>query len=117
MTGGAGNDTFFGDHDELVGNPGGNDMMTGHGGIDTFVFFAGNDNGIDVVTDFVVGTDVLRLADLVDEDDDGVAVGNSFDGDILIAFAGGGSVELNGVANPGINNLADLANFITVDFG
>lgn len=48
---------------------------------------------------------------------DTFSVGSSADGDILLGFDGGGSVELNGVANPGINNLADLADFITVDFG
>ena len=91
--------------------------IEGGDGLDTFVFFANNSNGKDAIEDFDVGTDVLRLADLVDENDDGVTVGSSGDGDILVSFAGGGSVELNGVANPGINNLADLANFITVDFG
>ena len=70
-----------------------------------------------MIEDFEVGTDVLRLADLVDENDDGVTVGSSKDGDILVSFDGGGSVELNGVANAGIDNLADLANLITVDFG
>ena len=59
---------------------------------------------------------MLRLADLVDETM--TASPSAFGGwrhpDL---FAGGGSVELNGVANPGINNLADLADFITVDFG
>ena len=60
---------------------------------------------------------MLRLADLLDENDDGVTVGSSKDGDILVSFDGGGSVELNGIANVGINNLTDLANFIAVEFG
>jgi hypothetical protein len=30
---------------------------------------------------------------------------------------GGANVELSGVQNPGIGNLAELAQFITVDFG
>ena len=35
-----------------------------------------------------------------------------------MSFDGGGSVELNGVANnKGIDSLAELASFITVEFG
>ena len=100
---------------DMILAAGGDDTMTGNAGIDTFVF--GNDNGVDAIEDFEVGIDVLTLADLLDADDAGVSVGSSSDGDILLGFDGGGSVELNGVANPDINNLADLADFITVDFG
>ena len=67
--------------------------------------------------DFEVDTDVLRLADLVDANDDGVAVGSALDGDVLLTFSNGASVELNGVQNPKIDTLAELAQFITVDFG
>ena len=102
---------------DMILAAGGDDTMTGNASIDTFVFFAGNDNGVDAIEDFEVGIDVLTLADLLDADDAGVSVGSSSDGDILLGFDGGGSVELNGVANPRINNLADLADFITVDFG
>lgn len=56
-------------------------------------------------------------ADVVDENDDSVTVGKSADGDVLISFAGGGSVELNGHANIGIEDLFELANVITVEFG
>jgi large repetitive protein len=57
LDGGTGNDTFFGGV--------GNDIMTGGAGADTFVISAGFNNGNDVVTDFVVGTDKLQLVDLL----------------------------------------------------
>jgi len=53
---------------------------------------------------------------VVDENDDSVTVGKSADGDVLISFAGGGSVELNGHANIGLENLFELANVITVEY-
>jgi hypothetical protein len=59
---------------------------------------------------------VLRLADVIDENDASVTVGSSADGDVLISFAGGGSVELNGHANVGIENLFELGNVITVEY-
>ena len=60
---------------------------------------------------------MLRLADLLGPDDAGVAIGSSLDGDVLIGFGGGGTVELQGVQNPGITTLADLAQLITIEFG
>ena len=60
---------------------------------------------------------MLRLADLVDENDDGVTVGSSLDGDMLIGFGGGGTVELNGVQSNGPRRSAELASLITVEFG
>jgi hypothetical protein len=60
---------------------------------------------------------VLRLADLVDANDDGVAVGSALDGDVLLTFSNGASVELNGVQNQNVDTLIELAQFITVDFG
>src|SRR5262245_28395109 len=56
ISGGAGNDVLFGSY--------GNDQLSGGGGSDTFVFstFYGNPNGVDVITDFQVGLDVLHFA-------------------------------------------------------
>jgi Ca2+-binding RTX toxin-like protein len=55
MTGGAGTDTLT--------NGTGDDTLSGEAGGDTFVFNAlpGSSLGADVVTDFLSGTDVLRL--------------------------------------------------------
>ena len=69
------------------------------------------------IEDFAVDADILRLADLLDENDDGVTVGSALDGDVLIGFSGGGSVELQGVQSNGATTLADLAQLITIDFG
>ena len=72
---------------------------------------------MDPILDFDVEEDVLRLGDLVSPKENGTAIGTSLDGDILIGFGGGGTVELQGVHNPGITTLADLAQFITIEFG
>jgi large repetitive protein len=70
---GSGNDILNGGTgvDRLYGGAG-DDTLTGGAGADRFVFSmfgvegtSGND-GADIITDFVVGTDVLVLADLVD---------------------------------------------------
>jgi Ca2+-binding RTX toxin-like protein len=106
-----------GGNSDILDGESGNDTIKGGDGTDTFVYFAHNSNGKDAIEDFEYGTDVLRLADVVDENDDSVTVGASADGDILISFAGGGSVELDGHANIGVENLFELANVITVEIG
>jgi hypothetical protein len=101
---GNGNDELNGGSgvDRLYGGAG-NDRLTGGAGADRFVFSmygvdgtAGND-GNDLVTDFVVGTDVLVLADVLD----------------LTSW----TPPISGTANTGTNatanssiNLADLVN-------
>lgn len=117
IDGGAGDDLLYGDDDSGSWFVTGDDAFTGGDGIDTFVFFTWGVGGADVILDFEVGVDVLRLADLVDETDDGVAVGSALDGDLLLTFQDGASLEFNGVQNPKISTLAELAQFITVDFG
>jgi large repetitive protein len=70
---GNGNDSLDGGSgvDRLYGG-GGNDTLTGGAGADRFVFsMRGADNsaghdGDDTITDFVVGTDVIVLTDLID---------------------------------------------------
>lgn len=70
LFGKAGNDRMFGDggEDILVGGLG-KDIMFGGLGADTFRFDAAADsesaNGIDVIKDFQVGSDVLDLSELV----------------------------------------------------
>jgi Ca2+-binding RTX toxin-like protein len=60
LIGGHGNDILNGGGgwDELVGGKG-NDTLTGDGGKDVFVFAP--DSGIDLITDFVQGEDIIRL--------------------------------------------------------
>ncbi|MGY0200335.1 Ig-like domain-containing protein [Leptothrix sp. BB-3] len=71
VTGGAGDDTLTGNNnvnvlsggagaDRLTGG-GGNDNLTGGAGADVFVFTSTND-GLDRITDFAQGTDVINLA-------------------------------------------------------
>ncbi len=53
--GGAGNDTIDGG--------GGSDTLTGAAGVDTFIFAAGDAaTGTDLVTDFLLGTDVFQMS-------------------------------------------------------
>lgn len=118
IIGGSGDDILYGDLTGSAGMlAGGDDTLEGGVGIDTFVYFIGNKNGTDSILDFEVEEDVLRLADLLGPKSNGVAIGSSLDGDVLIGFGGGGSLELQGVHNPGVTTLTDLAQLITVDFG
>jgi Ca2+-binding RTX toxin-like protein len=117
IEGGAGDDILYGDFDWGSWTDGGSDTLSGNAGSDTFVYFSWGNGGADTILDFEVDADVLRLADLVDDNDDGVVVGSALDGDLLLTFSNGASVELNGVQNPKIDTLSDLAQFITVDFG
>lgn len=57
IVGSAGRDLIFGDA--------GNDKMTGGTGADTFVFSTTNDNDVDVITDFTVGSDKIALSSIV----------------------------------------------------
>ena len=60
LNGGAGNDILNGGNgkDDLTGGTG-NDILTGGSGSDTFIFAAGD--GTDIITDFNVGLDYIRL--------------------------------------------------------
>lgn len=117
VEGGTGDDTIYGDFDAGSWTDGGSDTLSGNAGSDTFVYFSWGNGGADMILDFEIGVDVLRLADLVDENDDGVIVGNALDGDLLLSFANGASVEFEGLQNPGIATVPELAQFIAVDFG
>lgn len=57
---GAGNDTILGTAgSNVLFGAGGNDRLTGRGGADIFVFR--ENGGVDVVTDFQIGVDVINL--------------------------------------------------------
>ena len=55
LNGSDGDDTLFGGT--------GRDTLSGGNGVDTFVFLAGGsaENGINLITDFTVGTDKIRI--------------------------------------------------------
>lgn len=87
--------------DDLIRVGGGNDTITGGNGADTFEFI-GSMIGSDVVTDFALGTDNLRLDDALWTgaltaqqviDQFGAVVG----GNLVFDFGGGHSITLTGV--------------------
>jgi len=82
LTGGRGRDEIFGleGRDVLIGGRG-NDTLTGGADIDTFIFR--NGDGDDVITDFEVGTDRLRIVGANDLGDIGFAQNGS---DVLLTF-------------------------------
>ena len=56
-----GNDLIFGDDkDNFIRGGAGNDIMSGGGGADTFVFFE-EDQGIDLILDFEIGVDQMAF--------------------------------------------------------
>lgn len=94
LTGGKGDDTLDGGrgNDTLVGGMGDDDLTGGHGE-DTF-YFGTNDSGLDRITDFEKGEDVLNFA-FNDADDMGDLLISNYKGDTLIDY-GNGKVLLEG---------------------
>ena len=98
LNGGRGNDILDGQigNDLLVGGKG-DDRLTGGEGRDTFVF--GANNGHDLVLDFAIASDTIRLADGVtifattsgDVNGDGIA-------DLRLTFNDGGTATLLGLS-------------------
>lgn len=88
-----------GDFADTISGQGGLDILTGGEGADSFVFGAGD--GLDVITDFASGTDVLTL-------DSGLGLSTAADAldhahnlgrGVLFAFGDGDFVFLAGVAD------------------
>lgn len=104
LNGGRGNDSLFGQNgnDFLIGGRG-DDRLTGGHGRDTFIF--GANNGNDLVFDFDVTADIIRLADGVSIRDtlSGDVNGDGF-ADLRIDFNGGGSATLLGIST--LSNVA-----------
>lgn len=100
LSGGDGNDELFGNmgDDKLFGGVGrdilngglGDDKMSGGFGIDTFIF--GKAEGNDIITDFEVGRDFIKLGGQT------YTVIESANGDAILDLSGGGSVTLLGVS-------------------
>ncbi|WP_420349097.1 calcium-binding protein [Pelagibius sp.] len=121
LLGGIGDDTLTGGsgRDTLDGGLG-DDVMTGGNGRDVFSFSLATDQGDDVILDFKTGNggDRLELADLLDENGDnsidfadldagGHTVAGSADS-VVITFAQGGNVTLEGIDGSGVDSFADL---------
>ncbi len=65
ITGGTGIDNITGDDgDDSITGGAGNDYLTGGSGVDTFIWLAG-DSGVDEITDFTVGEDVIDISDIL----------------------------------------------------
>jgi large repetitive protein len=121
INGGQGNDVISagGGNDVVIGGNG-NDVLGGGSGSDTFVFSSGhffgvNNNGVDVITDFEVGVDVLEFRSSgwggghVESLDD--LSFNQVGNDTVISFGNQGeSITLTGV------NVAELHLHALTDF-
>ena len=90
-----GDDTLDGGdgNDDLIGGDG-NDMLTGGEGKDMFVFDAGLAQH-DVITDFELGIDTVRLKGLGQSS---VDLTRTDDGDVLLEVAGGAQITFAGLA-------------------
>ncbi|WP_427450981.1 calcium-binding protein [Litorimonas sp. WD9-15] len=97
LTGGEGDDLLNGQsgNDTLNGGAG-QDTLTGGAGADVFV--ASQGNGVDIITDFEDGTDMIDLSDFTEAEIQG-ALDGAFvlDGNLILALGGGVAVVLEGV--------------------
>lgn len=117
ISGRAGNDTIDGaaGHDRLFGEEGddsltggiGNDVLTGGAGSDSFVF-SGN-SGKDVIADFDVAKDILKLSDIGTVED--IDQSSNADGDLVLSWNYAGAVQ--SVTLKGLTQ----ADFNDIDFG
>lgn len=91
LLGGAGNDVFYGDRDA--------DTLTGGEGADNFVFNTGH--GVDVITDFVSGTDSLTFSSALFADANAAVAASAVNGsgNVVITTSSGNTVELLGISS------------------
>jgi len=113
LKGNAGNDNLVGrnGNDVLIGGGGDdtlrgggdNDTLTGSGGSDTFEFLAGGDD--DVITDFQVGSDTLRMIGFTSAD---VSFSNAGGGDTLITLTSGDTILVENTTIAQLNSFSDF---------
>ena len=125
LNGGAGNDDLYGEagDDNLSGGDGndrlfgeeGSDVMKGGAGDDTF-FIDTMLDGHDIIADLDISMEALVLEGLADANAPGVTVSSTDDGDVLIKFANGSSVDLDGIQNQGWSNLDQLDDFVQITY-
>ncbi len=114
LDGGAGNDILVGGSgaDILIGGAG-NDLMSGGDGADTFIISLLDNQGDDIITDFDLGSDVLRFEDVLDAGSDGLDVSDAIsavfsDGaNTTLSLHSGGSVVLMGHNYTSLQGLLD----------
>ena len=96
IKGGSGNDT-------LVGGEG-DDTLIGGKGKNLFIY----NDGDDVITDYVVGTDKIKINDsIIDSKID--------ENDIILNFDGGGSLTVTNGQNTGATYVVEGQNFVIND--
>ncbi|MET1414338.1 calcium-binding protein [Roseibium sp. HPY-6] len=108
--------------DDSIRSLGGSDTLTGGAGVDTFIFRSYDLNGLDVITDFVIGTDLLDFSHLAGSDDDqtflsrleaSVADGNT---QLSVDLTGNGTYEsicsLTGIADQTLQSLYESDCFV-----
>jgi Ca2+-binding RTX toxin-like protein len=110
VIGGSNNDRMTGDDDannldgsggnDWIEGAGGNDILTGGAGTDLFVF--NDDAGLDTITDFDAGSDLIDLRDhIAAMDFAGLDISNDVNGDAVIRVTGEGdadAITLTGVS-------------------
>ena len=90
ITGGSGADSINGDDgDDLITGNAGNDTLTGGNGNDTFSYASGDGN--DVITDYTVGEDIIKLKS-------GSIDSSYLNGSDVILKVGSGSIKVKGAA-------------------
>ncbi|UUX51299.1 calcium-binding protein [Nisaea acidiphila] len=118
LFGGAGDDTLYGGQnaDTLIGGRG-DDALHGNLGGDQFVFQS--NSGVDVIYDFVAGTDMILVAsninglqvteasDLLDR------ISSDATGNAVIDFGSGNLVTIDGLSATDLAN--DIASYITIN--
>ncbi|MBO6562328.1 MAG: calcium-binding protein [Nisaea sp.] len=117
LFGGAGNDTLYGGQDaDILEGGRGDDALHGNLGGDQFVFR--NDSGVDVIYDFVGGTDRILVAaninglPVTEAADLAVRISSDATGNAVIDLGGGNVVTIDGLSATDL--VRDIASYITV---
>ncbi|EPN8224873.1 type I secretion C-terminal target domain-containing protein, partial [Vibrio alginolyticus] len=103
------------DGDDVILGGLGNDILTGGEGDDLFIFEQQfNDNDIDTITDFVIGTDKIDLTDILQDDSSPLTVDDFLAG--MSAVENNGNIELH-IVEGGNEQTIILENISQSDLG